>query len=195
LSWLVVGEDGPLAAAVRAGLAAAGTQVAWAPTANSRADAERAVAAAEEEIGALTALIACPPRAVPTSFDELGPAVFDSTLAAAFRSPFLYTQAALPKLRAAEHGRLVYVISTLGISAEPGTAHIAAGEQAVIALMRTATLEVTPPLTANAVAIAAGERPTAPEDLVDSLLWLLRPQSGHVAGQLLTLAGGSEAPA
>lgn len=195
MSCLVVGEDGPLVAAVRDGLAATGTPVAWAPTADSRAEAERAVAAAEEEIGALTALIACPPTAARLAFDDLTPAVFDSTLAAAFRSPFLYTQAALPRLRAAEHGRLVYVVSTLGISGEPRSAHVAAAEQAVIALMRTATLEVTPPLTANAVAIAAGERPTATDDLVDSLLWLLRPQTGYVAGQLLTLTGSAEAPA
>ena len=195
MSCLVVGEDGPLAAAVRAGLGAAGTRVAWAPPASSRADAETAVAAAEEEAGALTALISCPPSAAPLAFDDLEPAAFDSTLAAAFRSPFLYTQAALPRLRAAEHGRYVYVVSTFGISGEPRTAHVAAAEQAVIALMRTATLEVTPPLTANAVAIAAGERPTAPDDLVDSLLWLLRPRTGYVAGQLLTLAGGAEAPA
>ncbi len=195
MSCLVVGEDGPLTTAVRSGLAAAGTQVAWAPAANSRAEAESAVAVAEADIGALTALVTCPPSAAAVAFDELSPAVFDGTLAAAFRSPFLYTQAALPKLRAAADGRLVYVVSTLGSSGEPRTAHVAAAEQAVIALMRTATLELTPPLTANAIAIAAGERPTAPEDVVDLLLWLLRPQSGRIAGQLLTLAGGAEAPA
>jgi NAD(P)-dependent dehydrogenase (short-subunit alcohol dehydrogenase family) len=195
LSCLVVGEDGPLTAAVRAGLAAAGMRVAWGSTASSRAEAESAVAAAEAEVGALTVLVTCPPSAAAVAFDELSPAAFDGTLAAAFRSPFLYTQAALPKLRAAADGRLVYVVSTLGISGEPRTAHVAAAEQAVIALMRTATLEVTPPLTANAVAIAMGDRPTTSDDVVDSLLWLLRPRSGRVTGQLLTLAGGAEAPA
>jgi NAD(P)-dependent dehydrogenase (short-subunit alcohol dehydrogenase family) len=191
----VTGENGPLVAAVRASLEAAGERVAWAPTADGRAQAEDAVVAAEAEVGALTAVIACPPSAAPVAFNELAPAAFDSTLATAFRSPFLYTQAALSKLRTAEHGRLVYVVSTLGIFAEPRTAHIASAAQAVIALMRTATLEVTPPLTANAIAIATGEQPTPPEDLADSVLWLLRPQSGHITGQVLALAGGPEPPA
>jgi NAD(P)-dependent dehydrogenase (short-subunit alcohol dehydrogenase family) len=140
-------------------------------------------------------LISCPSSAAPVAFDELTPAVFDSTLATAFRSPFLYTQAALPRLRAAEHGRLVYVVSTLGVSAEPRTAHVASAAQAVIALMRTATLEVTPPLTANAIAVATSEQPTPPEALADSVLWLLRPQSGHLTGQVVTLAGAPESPA
>ncbi len=195
MSCLVTGEDGPWVAAVRAGLEAAGERVAWVPAAASRAAAENAVTAAEEEIGALTALITCPPSGAPIAFDELNPETFDSTLAAAFRSPFLYTQAALPRLRAAEHGRLVYVVSTLGVSAEPRTAHVASAAQATIALMRTATLEVTPPLTANAIAIATGEQPTPPEALADAVLWLLRPRSGHLTGQVLTLAGGPERPA
>ncbi len=195
MSCLLTGEDGPLVAAVRAGLEAAGERVVWAPAAASRAEAEQAVAVAEAEAGPLTALIACPPAAAPVAFDELSPAVFDGTQAVAFRSPFLFTQAALPRLRAAEHGRLVYVVSALGVSAEPQTAHVASAAQATIALMRTATLEVTAPLTANAIAVATGESPTAPEDVADSALWLLRPQSDRLTGQVLTLAGATAPPA
>jgi NAD(P)-dependent dehydrogenase (short-subunit alcohol dehydrogenase family) len=195
LSCLLTGEDGLLVAAVRAALEAAGERVVWAPTAASRAEAEQAVAAAEAEAGPLTALVACPPTTAPVAFDELSPAVFDETQAVAFRSPFLFTQAALPRLRAAAHGRLVYVVSALGVSAEPRTAHVASAAQATIALMRTATLEVTAPLTANAIAVATGESPTPAEDVADSVLWLLRPQSDRLTGQVLTLPGATEPPA
>jgi 3-oxoacyl-[acyl-carrier protein] reductase len=190
LGCLVVGDETALAVAVAAGLEAAGAQVARAPAAGSRAEAAAAVARAAESVGEIAALVSCPPAGAPASLDELTPAVFDAALATSFRSPFLYTQAALPALRASRRGRLVYVTSTLGINARPHTAHLAAAARAVIALMRTAALETGPTVTANA--IAAAERPTDPASVVDSLLWILRPESDYLTGQVLTTAGAAE---
>lgn len=190
LGCLVVGDDTALTVAVRAALEAAGAQVAGAPVADSREQAERAIADARQSIGEMTALVSCPPAVAAVSIDELTPAAFDAALAASFRSPFLYTQAAFPSLRATPHGRLVYVTSTLGITARPDSAHVAAAERAVITLMRTAALEAGSTVTANVV--ATSDTGQGAESVIDAILLLLRPESSYLRGQVLTTAGSSE---
>jgi len=150
---LVAGDDTPLRAALGSALEQAGAAVERAPTATSRAAADSAAARAREALGgAPDVLVAVPPQLSAASIDELDPATFDGALTAGYKSPFLYTQALLPGLRAGGDGRVVYVTSAAGILGRAYTAHLAAAARAAIALMRTLTYEEAPALTANAIA-------------------------------------------
>jgi NAD(P)-dependent dehydrogenase (short-subunit alcohol dehydrogenase family) len=224
---LVAGDATPLRSAICAGLERAGADVASAATATTRSDAERQAAGAREALGAdPDVLVTSPPRLAAAGIDELDPAAFDGALDAAYKSPFLYTQALLGGLRASERGRIVYVTSAAGILGRAYTAHLAAGARAAIALMRTVAYEEAPGVTANAIAAGpmAGDallgararglveqngatadgaeaavaervplgRLTEPEDVVQTLLWALRPESAFLTGELLTVAGASE---
>lgn len=151
---LVAGDDTPLRAALVEGLEQEGTAVAVAGTAVGRATAERAAAAAREQLGgAVDLLVATPPHLTAAGIDALDPATFDGALDAGYKSPFLYTQVLLPDLRASDAGRVVYVTSAAGILGRAYTAHLAAGARAAIALMRTVAYEEAPAVTANAIAV------------------------------------------
>lgn len=149
---LVVGDDTALGRELCEAIVAAGGSVAQASQATGRRGAEVALQRAEDELGAVDVLICCPPSSRPASLGELSPAVFDAEVEAALKSPFLHTQAVLPGMLERGFGRIVYVTSTLGITALPFAAHVAAGARGVITLMRTVALEAAPAVAAHAVA-------------------------------------------
>lgn len=150
---VVAGEETPLRAELAAGLERAGAAVASAPPALTRASAERAAAAAREQLGGpADALVTSPPRLAAASLDELDPAAFDGALAALYKSPFLHTQALLGDLRTGGDGRIAYVTSAAGLLGRAHTAHLASGARATIALMRAVAYEEAPRVSANAIA-------------------------------------------
>lgn len=149
---LVVGDDSAVARQVCAALADAGASVARADFARRPDAARDAVRRAREQLGTVDVLVSCPPSSRPASLGELAPAAFDAEIDAAFKSPFLYTQAVLPGMLERGSGRIVYVTTTLGITGRPFAAHVAAGARAVITLMRTVALEAAPAVAAHAVA-------------------------------------------
>jgi NAD(P)-dependent dehydrogenase (short-subunit alcohol dehydrogenase family) len=224
---VIAGDDTHLRAALQAGLESAGAAVATVATASRRDDAERLAADARNVLGGdVEVLVTTPPALTAAGIDELDPAAFDGALDAAYKSPFLYTQALLADLRESGGGRVVYVTSAAGILGRAYTAHLAAGARAAIALMRTVAYEEAPAITANAIAVgpmagdpllearargiaeqrgvaaAAAEqavaeraplgRLTESQDVLQTLLWALRAESGFLTGEVLTVAGASE---
>lgn len=156
---VVAGAETSLRAAVAAGLEAAGAAVAVVGPAASRAEAERHAGGARGALGGPAgALVTCPPQLAAASLDELDQATFDAAVAAAYKSPFLHTQALLGDLRASGDGRIAYVTSAAGIRGRAHTAHLAAGARALIALMRTVANEEGPRVKANAIAAGPLER-------------------------------------
>lgn len=224
---VVAGADTPLREALRAGLAQAGAAVAATAGAATRPEAERLVADARQVLGGpVDVLVTAPPPLAAASIDELDPATFDDAIVAAYKSPFVYTQAVLPDLRADGDGRIVHVTSAAGILGRAYTAHLAAGARATIALTRVVAYEEGPGVKVNAIAAgpmdgdallgararalveqtdtrhedavaAVAERIplgrlTTPEDILQTLLWALAPQSAFLTGEVLTVAGASE---
>jgi NAD(P)-dependent dehydrogenase (short-subunit alcohol dehydrogenase family) len=224
---VVAGEDTPLRAALCEGLERAGAVVAPVAVATTRDAAEQAVADVRQALdGRAGALVTTPPPLVAASLDELDPVTFDGAIAAAYKSPFVYTQALLGDLRAGGDGRIVHVTSAAGILGRAYTSHLAAGARATIALMRTVAYEEGPAVKANAIATgpmdgdallgararalveqtdtrpedavaAVAERIplarlTTTDDVLQTLLWALAPQSSFLTGEVLTVAGASE---
>jgi 3-oxoacyl-[acyl-carrier protein] reductase len=150
---LVAGDEGPLRRTLCEGLEEAGAVAAPVPGVATADEVADALADVRGRLGGIDALVACPRQPRAASLDELAPDSFDAAIGAAYKSPFLYTQAVLPDLRQRDWGRLVYVTSAAGVLGRSYTTHVAAAARAVIALARTVALEEAPRVTANAIAV------------------------------------------
>jgi len=73
------------------------------------------VTAAGEALGPVDLLVACHGRGVPTTYESLGAADFDRTMAINLRAPFLLAQAALPAMRERRFGRVLFISSTAAL--------------------------------------------------------------------------------
>ncbi len=154
---LVAGDDSPLRSTLCEGLEQAGAVAAPVPGAATASEVAEVLADVHGRLGVVDAFVACPRQPGAASLDELAPEAFDTALAKAYKSPFLYTQAVLPDLRQRGGGRLVYVTSAAGVLGRAYTAHVAAAARAVIALARTVALEEAPRVTANVIAVGPME--------------------------------------
>jgi NAD(P)-dependent dehydrogenase (short-subunit alcohol dehydrogenase family) len=125
------------------------------------------------------------------------PATFAGVVELNLQSAFITTQAVARRLvDRGEPGSIVLVSSISGTSAMPFGAPYAAAKAGVLALMRTAALELGPArVRVNAVVpgtvrTAHSERGT-PEDIAGAALYLLSDLAGFVTGHALVVDGGS----
>jgi len=149
---------------------------------------------------------------------ETAPETFDSVLELNLRSAFLTTRAVGAQLvEQGTGGSIVHITSIAALSALPFGAAYATSKAGMIALMRTAALELgragirvnavaagsvrtprnisqNPPddLPAERAAIPLGRR-GQPDDIAGAVLFLLSALSGFVSGQVLAVDGGSSA--
>jgi 3-oxoacyl-[acyl-carrier protein] reductase len=131
--------------------------------------------------------------------------VLDTNLTAAFR----LTRRALRGMLRARAGRIVNLASVAALRANPGQANYAAAKAGLIALTKTAALEVARRgVTVNAVApglIATGmtaeispdllslvpaRRMGTPEEVAACVRFLVSDQASYVTGAVLTVDGG-----
>jgi 3-oxoacyl-[acyl-carrier protein] reductase len=141
----------------------------------------------------------------PSLGDEDWDAVLDTDLSAAFR----LTRRALKPMLRARSGRIVNISSVVGLRANPGQANYAAAKAGLIALTKTAAVEVARRgVTVNAVApgwinteMTAGvsedllaavpaRRAGTAEEVAACVRFLTSDEASYVTGAVLTVDGG-----
>lgn len=153
--------------------------------------------------------------APPASLEDTTLEDFEAAVAVNLRAVMLATQAAVPAMKAAGHGRIVTISSRAALGKELRTAY-AATKAGVIGMTRTWALELAPfGITVNAVgpgpietelfkranphnsprtqAIIQGvpvKRLGQPEDIAHAVDFFLSEGAGFVTGQVLYVCGG-----
>jgi 3-oxoacyl-[acyl-carrier protein] reductase len=144
----------------------------------------------------------------PSLGDAEWSAVIDTDLTAAFR----FTRRALKPMMRARSGRIVNISSVVGLRANPGQANYAAAKAGLIALTKTAAIEVARRgITINAVApgwidtemtaevskdllnAVPARRAGTPEEVAACVRFLVSPDAGYVTGAVLSVDGGLSA--
>jgi 3-oxoacyl-[acyl-carrier protein] reductase len=145
---------------------------------------------------------------VPTLGDQEWGMVIEVDLNAAFR---LTRRALVPMMRA-RNGRIVNISSVVGLRANPGQANYAAAKAGLIALTKTAAVEVarrgvtvnaiapgwidtgmTAELSKELLAHVPARRPGTPEEVAACVRFLASDEASYVTGAVLTVDGGMAA--
>lgn len=176
------------------------------------ASAETILAAAEEQLGPVLALVNNAGITDDGLVMQLTDEAFDRVVATNLTGAFRLTRRALGPMVRARYGRIVNVASVVGLHANAGQANYAASKAGLVGLTKTVAAEVARRgVTVNAVApgfIATnltaeiapeqlGEiparRPGTPQEVAACIAFLASDEAAYVTGSTLTVDGGLSA--
>ena len=171
------------------------------------ADVSRLVETVEEQLGPVTILVNNAGVTRPQPIEEITEQDWDEILAVNLKSMFLVTQAVLPKMRAAQWGRIINLSSVAAQTGGVVGPHYAASKAGILGLTHSyAHLLAKEGITVNAIAPALIEtemvtsNPNARPDLIpvgrfgaveetaDVAVMLAR--NGYITGQTINVNGG-----
>ena len=173
----------------------------------------RDVARHEGEIHGLVNNAAIATNVGGKSFDEIDLDLWDSVMRVNVRGTWLVTRALAPLFADGKHGRIVNIASDTALWGAPRLLAYVASKGAVIAMTRSLARELGPRgigvtavapgiLRCEATEYVPAERhrlyetgravpgPQAPEDIVDTVVFLLTPGALALTGQLLPVDAG-----
>ena len=189
--------------------AAGGLAVALQADVSQKADVERMVAQALEQLGRIDVLVNNAGIATRAGMMELDEATWDRVMDVNLKSAFLCSQAVIPTMRALGSGRIIHISSIAGQAASRIGPHYAASKAGMLGLMRFMARELGPDhITVNAVAPAGiyteifddiGMKPSnglldragQPEDVAAAVSYLASDAAGYVTGHTISVNGGS----
>jgi NAD(P)-dependent dehydrogenase (short-subunit alcohol dehydrogenase family) len=187
----------------------------------SAADCKRFVTAAAGALGGLDVLVTSAGIGPYGPMEEVGEALWDSTLDINLKGTFFCTQAVVPHLRQSK-GNAVFVASDAGLIGEAGLAIYCASKGGVVNLTRALALELAPEIRVNCVcpgyvdtdmvrrdvieasndpagterklaAAAPLQRIGKPAEIATSILYLASPSAKFITGSALQIDGGTTA--
>jgi 3-oxoacyl-[acyl-carrier protein] reductase len=184
-----------------------------------RDDARRAVDGTLAAFGRLDILVQNAGIYPYTLIEHIEPAEWDQVLGVNLRGTFLAAQAALPAMRAARYGRMVFTSSITGPRVtSPGHGHYSASKAGINGFIRAAAIEFAGyGITVNGVepgniltegmklhrsadfirsmeeAIPLGRLGT-PRDIADATLFLASDEASYITGTTIVVDGGQTLP-
>ena len=181
------------------------------------ASVSAAVAKAAEAMGGLDGLVNAAGILAATGLTDTSAEVFARTLAVNLTGTFLVMQAAVPFMQAAGKGTVVNIASGVGLlPTGPGSIAYVASKGGVVALTKSASMELSPAIRVNSVCPGSVEtamtasfirtpdgapdpsiaaryalgRHAQPEELAAAILFLTSDESSFVTGIALPVDGG-----
>ena len=184
-----------------------------------RADAERAVAAAVDRFGRLDIVIQNAGIYPWSLIENTEPEEWDAVMAVNLRGTYLVARAALPYMKSAKYGRMVFTSSITGPRVtSPGHGHYSATKAGINGFIKSAALEFSSyGITVNGVepgniltegmklhrssafiqgmeeAVPLGRLGT-PRDIANAVLFLSSDEAEYITGTTIVVDGGQTLP-